>query len=501
MKDLTVEPRSFATQSFEQRLDASKITRIMWLLWVLSAGLIALDGFDFFIIGVAIPFLQRDFGLGSTEVGAVAVAAIAGSLIGSLTLGPITDKVGRQVMLLVDIAIFVIATAGTALAWNAASLIAFRFLVGIGIGADYPISVSYITENVPSRLRGRMVIGAFTFQAIGALVGALTGLIVIYLFQTLYPDSEQLAIQYAWRWMLGVGLVLAIGVGILRFSFLLESPRYYIARGEYDQATKAASILLEEPIIITPATDPPDREPSLPYSALFSRYRRNTLFASVPWFLQDIATYGIGIFTPAIIGALAFAKEDNFMTREMNAAQGSALVDLFLIAGFLIAVWLIDRAGRIRLQVIGFIGMAIGLLILSGSSVLILGNIPNVAIVFIGFFIFNLTMNAGPNSTTFLLSGEVFPTSIRASGAGFAAGFAKAGAVLGTFALPILQKSLGTPVLLLLLSLVCLVAAGLTYLFRVETMGRSLEAVNVESDFPDPKPESAKLESAKPEQN
>jgi len=479
--NLTVESQSFATQSFEQRLDESDITRVMWLLWALSAGLIALDGFDFFIIGVAIPFLQRDFGLSSSEIGAVAVAAIAGSLVGSLTLGPITDKVGRQGMLLVDIAIFVIATAGTAFAWNAASLIAFRFLVGVGIGADYPISVSYITENVPSRLRGRMVIGAFTFQAIGALVGALTGLIVIYLFQILYPDSEQLATQYAWRWMLGVGLVLAIGVGILRLSFLLESPRYYIARGEYDQATKAASILLEEPITVTPETDPPDREPRLPYSALFSsQYRRNTLFASVPWFLQDIATYGIGIFTPAIIGALAFAQEDNFMTREMNAAQGAALVDLFLIAGFLIAVWLIDRAGRIRLQVIGFIGMAIGLLILSGSDVLTLGNIPNVAIVFIGFFIFNLTMNAGPNSTTFLLSGEVFPTSIRASGAGFAAGFAKAGAVLGTFTLPILQRSLGTPLLLLLLSLICLLAAGLTYLFRVETTGRSLEAVGIE---------------------
>ncbi|GAB4377525.1 MAG: MFS transporter [Elainellaceae cyanobacterium] len=469
----TEQPRSF-----EQQLDESEITRVMWLLWALSAGLIALDGFDFFIIGVAIPFLQRDFGLGSTAIGAVAVAAVAGALVGSLTLGPITDKIGRQVMLMVDIAIFVIATAGTALAWNAASLIAFRFLVGVGIGADYPISVSYITENVPSRLRGRMVIGAFTFQAIGALLGALTGLTVIHLFQTIYPESAQPAIQYAWRWMLGVGLVLAIVVGILRFSFLLESPRYYIARGEYDQASKAASTLLDEPINITPETDPPSREPRLKYSDLFSaQYRRNTIFASVPWFLQDIATYGIGIFTPAIIGALAFAGEENFMAKEMASATGSAFVDLFLIAGFLIAVWLVDRAGRIRLQVTGFVGMAIGLAILASSDLLPFENGSNIAIVFIGFLVFNLMMNAGPNSTTFLLSGEVFPTSIRASGAGFAAAFAKAGAVLGTFALPILQKSFGTPLLLLVLALCCLVAAVITYLFQVETTGRSLEAV------------------------
>lgn len=453
----------------------------MWLLWLLSAGLIALDGFDFFIIGIAMPFLQQDFGLGSAAVGAVAVAAVAGSLVGSLTLGPITDKIGRQVMLLVHIAIFVIATTGTALAWNATSLILFRFLVGVAIGADYPISVSYITENVPSRLRGRMVIGAFSFQAIGALLGALTGLIVIHLFQTIYPDSAQSVIQYAWRWMLGVGLVLAIAVGILRFSFLLESPRYYIVRGEYDRASKAASILLNEPIDITPETDPPSREPSLKYSALFSpQYRRNTVFASVPWFLQDIATYGIGIFTPAIIGALAFASEDNFITKEMASATGSAFVDLFLIAGFLIAVLLVERAGRIRLQITGFIGMAIGLVILALSDLLPFDNGSNIVVVFIGFLVFNLTMNAGPNSTTFLLSGEVFPTSIRASGAGFAAAFAKAGAVLGTFALPILRKSLGTSTLLLLLALCCLIAAAITYLFRVETTGRSLEAIGVD---------------------
>uniref|UniRef100_A0A832H2S6 MFS transporter n=1 Tax=Oscillatoriales cyanobacterium SpSt-402 TaxID=2282168 RepID=A0A832H2S6_9CYAN len=466
--------------SFEEQLDASRVTRAMGLLWVLSAGLIALDGFDFFIIGIALPFLKRDFSLNSTEIGAVAVAAVAGSLVGSLTLGPITDKVGRQRMLIVDIALFIVATAGTAFAWNAISLIVFRFLVGVGIGADYPISVAYITENVPSRLRGRMVIGAFTFQAVGALLGALTGLVVIYLFQTMYPDSVQPIIQYAWRWMLGVGLVLAIAVGIIRFSFLLESPRYYIAKGDYDAASKAASVLLETPITITPETDPPEREPSLKYQALFSRqFRRNTLFASVPWFLQDIATYGVGIFTPAIIGAIAFANEPDLLAREMASAKSSAFVDLFLIVGFLIAVLLIERAGRVRLQVVGFLGMAVGLVILAVSDRLPSANNSTLIWVFIGFFIFNLMMNAGPNSTTFLLSGEVFPTSIRASGAGFAAAFAKAGAVLGTFTLPILKKSWGVSTLLLMLALCCVLAAIITYGLRVETTGRSLESVSL----------------------
>ena len=456
--------------SFEQRLDDSPLTFAMKRLWALSAGLIALDGFDFFIIGVALPLLEKHFSLSATEIGAIAVAAIFGALVGSLTLGPVTDKIGRQTMLLVDVILFLVATAGTVLAWNAESLIFFRFLVGVAIGADYPISVSYITENVPSRLRGSLVIAAFSFQSVGALLGAITGIFVI----DLAPDT---AIAFGWRWMLGVGLILALGVAVMRFSFLLESPRYYISKEDYQGASAAASILLDTPITITKETEPPSEEINLPYSALFSRqYLRDTLLASLPWFLQDIATYGIGIFTPKIISILAFSENKDFLGQQLDAARGSAFVDVFLILGFLFAIVLVERLGRIRLQIIGFLGMAVGLLILALGSQ---SNQVNIAMIFGGFLVFNLMMNAGPNSTTFLLSGELFPTSIRASGAGFASAFAKTGAVLGTFFLPILQTRLGIPLLLELLAIICLLAAIITYLLRIETTGKSLELVNV----------------------
>ncbi len=464
--------------SFEQRLDNAPLTRTMGLIWLLSAGLIALDGFDFFVIGVALPFLRRDFGLDATTIGAVATAAVVGSLVGSLTLGPITDRVGRKLMLIVDVVLFVVATTGTALAWNAASLIAFRFLVGVAIGADYPISVAYITENVPARYRGRLVIGAFTFQAVGAMLGALTGVVVLYLFQVLYPDPEPLAVQYAWRWMLGVGVALAVLVAAVRLSVQLESPRYYISRGEYVEASEAASQLLGETIVITAEQEPPPETEPATLATLFTPlHRRSTLLASLPWFLQDIATYGIGIFTPAIIAMLAFSTETDFMVREMASAKGSALVDMFLIIGFLCAVALVERFGRIRLQIIGFGGMAVGLLLLAASGLVAPGGGAEVGLVLAGFLVFNLMMNAGPNATTFLLSGEVFPTHLRATGAGFAAAFAKAGAVLGTFVLPIVAKSWGIPPLLVGLAVVCGLAAVLTYRFRIETTGQSLEAV------------------------
>lgn len=465
--------------NFEAQLNNSKLTRPMWLLWVLSAGLIALDGFDFFIIGIALPFLEKDFNLTSPQIGAIAVSAILGSLIGSLTLGAITDKVGRQKMLLIDIALFIVASIGTALAWNATSLIFFRFLLGVAIGADYPISVAYITENVPSKLRGRMVVGAFTFQAVGALFGALTGIAVITGFVNFVPDSDIAIIQYSWRLMLGVGLILAIFVGFLRLQFLLESPLYYIAKGDYKNAELAAQELLEIDIKITPETDPQPAENDLNFMSLFSKkYLKYTAFASLPWFLQDIATYGIGIFTPTIIALLVFNNESNFITRQIQSAQGSAIVDIFLITGFLIAVLLVDNIGRISLQITGFMGMTLGLLLLGFSGDPAMNQHPNFILILSGFFIYNVLMNAGPNATTFLLSGEVFPTSIRATGAGLSASIAKLGAVLGTFFLPIIKENLGVSNLLYILAFCCFLGAILTYILRIETSTKSIENIS-----------------------
>ncbi|MGY6529285.1 MAG: MFS transporter [Cyanobacterium sp.] len=450
--------------SFAQQLDDSPITRPMWLLWFLSASLIALDGFDFFVIGIALPFLRLDFALTTNDTAMIAVSAIAGALVGSLTLGAITDKIGRQKMLLIDVFLLISASVACALSPNTTFLIISRFLVGVGIGADYPISVAYITENVPSRHRGRMVIGAFAFQAIGTVMGALVGIVVISYFQSSYGESSMVAIHYAWRLMLGIGAFFGILVGLLRLKFLLESPFYHINRGEYEEASQSASILLEKKVIITAETEPIKEQEVLNYGALFSpRYRINTLFASLPWFLQDIATYGIGIFTPTIIAFLALNNESDFLVQQIKSSQGAMIVDSFLVLGFILAVLLINKLGRIFLQVTGFLGMAVGLFLLGIASFFPDQSTVNIALILGGFFLFNLFMNGGPNSTTFLLSGEVFPSSIRASGAGLAGAIAKGGAILGAYLLPSVQEQIGVNNVLFILSICCILGAIMTY--------------------------------------
>src|SRR5262249_51579534 len=138
---------------------------------------------------------------------------------------------------------------------------------------------------------------------------------------------------------------------------------------------------------------------------LFSQaYRARTALVAVPWFLMDIATYGVGLFTPLILGAIdVSAKRGDVIAHDFTEARGSAAIDLFLLVGFLLGIWAVPRFGRIRMQTIGFAAMAFGMLLL-----MLAVHLPNsslrILLVFAGFILFNLFMNAGPNSTTFTLA-------------------------------------------------------------------------------------------------
>jgi nitrate/nitrite transporter NarK len=184
-------------------------------------------------------------------------------------------------------------------------------------------------------------------------------------------------------------------------------------------------------------------------SILFSRaYRKRTMLVTVPWFLMDIATYGVGLFTPIILAAIDISRHTTGpISSEFANARGTAAIDLFLFFGFVAGIWAVPRFGRIRMQAIGFASMALGMLILM-AAVQLSSSGFHIPLVFAGFMLFNLLMNAGPNATTFTLPPILFPTELRATASGFAAGVAKIGATLGVFVLPILKGKFGvSPVL------------------------------------------------------
>jgi len=464
------------------------ITNMQWLIWWLAAVPAFFEGMVVFTTGVALPLMAKEFALDATEKGVVAAASLFGILIGATTLGGLADRYGRKQMFIVEMVLFGIFIV--LLTLSASYLVVVAALVGIGValGCDYPTAHLIISESIPSRIRGRMVLGAFGFQAIGALLGTAVGFVILF-------ENPDVA---AWRWMYASTLVLAVPVIIGRF-FIVQSPLWLMFRGRVEEAEAATERLLlrdplypKEVILERAQARGKDREHQLgeaPWSALFQGINLDrTILASVPWFLQDLGTYGIGMFTPTILATIigaSVAQPRNvaeLIQSDILATKGAAFIDVLLIVGIAFAVLLADRVGRIRLQILGFIGCAVGLLLATLS--LHVGGTLSGVLLFAGFMLFSFMTNIGPNAMTYLIAGEVFPTSIRGTGAGFAASFAKIGAVLTAFLFPILLKDIGTDLLLLILVATSLVGALVTWRYAIETKGISLEKIEAKGIAP-----------------
>ncbi len=458
-------------------MDEAPLTPVHWKIWWLSAMGIFLDGFDLFIIGVALPLIMKTFPTSPYIVGLIGAAAVLGAVVGASVGGTLSDRWGRKALYMLDLVVFIILSLFSAFSWNVVSLITFRFLLGIGIGADYPICASYISAFMPARTRGRMLIGAFSFQALGMAAGAAVGLVILKIF----PSFG------AWRFMLAFGALPAIVVILLRMS-VPESARWYLLHGKHAEAAEVIKKLVpsrgsEIHKLAAEAHKLPDefKVEKSNYRDLFNKkFIKRTTLAVVPWFLMDIITYAVGIFTPIILAAMAFSGEGlGTIASDFKATEGAMFLDIFLVVGFLLNIMLIDKWGRIKLQLFGFGGMILGLLVLAASTVANAGNTGNLILVFSGFIIFNILMNMGPNATTFIIPAELYPTNMRGSGHGFAAAVAKLGAALGIFMLPVVKASVGMTFTLIMLAMLSVLAFMVTLIFRVETKNRSLEELSM----------------------
>ena len=447
------------------------MTGMQWRIWGLAIAGKFFEGLVVFMTGIALPLLSKSFTLDAYERSMVTAASLFGILIGATLLGRMADTFGRKTMFIAEMVLFTIFLVALTLAQNFVELVVCLFGIGVALGCDYPTAHMVISEAVPSRGRGGLVLGAFAFQAVGAICGAGLGILLL----TVHPQLD------AWRWMFAAAIIPAIAVISGRF-FISDSAHWLVARGRMKEAeAETRKLLKREPQYpkVVELHDPHvaehggREEPKSHVAVLFdSEHRRATLLASVPWFLQDLSTYGIGIFTPVILAATigtagAVSDVPGIVHKVLLSAEGTAMLDVLLILGILSAILLVERAGRIRLQVLGFIGCAIGL----GLAALSMVGGQNLPLLFIGFMLFNYMTNLGPNAQTYLLAGEVFPTAIRGYGAGFAASFAKIGAVLTAFLFPILLKAIGTQALLVCLIFASLLGAVATWAWRVETRG------------------------------
>ncbi|HVA37337.1 MAG TPA: MFS transporter [Candidatus Dormibacteraeota bacterium] len=412
-------------------------------LTALSAAGMFLDGFDLTVIAVALPLLAKQWSIPPSLSGLVAASAVIGMLVGSLFLGHLTDRIGRKAMYLFDLAFFVVFAGLTAASQNVWELLLFRFLLGLGIGADYPISSTLLAEFVPAKSRGSFVtlLGATWF--LGAVCAYLAGLALLPLGAA------------AWRWMLLIGAVIALVVIFFRAS-IPESPRWLASRGRTDEAADVLRSLGDGHTGV-------QRIAPRAWTDMFSKELiRSTVFVAGFWFCYDVAFYGISIYTPTIL--------KNFTTGSASAAYlGSAIVSLLGLVGALIGVALVDRWGRRPLILFSFAGLTVLL------AALAVEPSPALAMLVVLFGLATLFANMGPGVLDFVYPTEIFPTGVRAGATGFGTAVSRVGAILSILVFPGLVQSLGLQAALWLF--VAASAAGLVICFALapETKGRALE--------------------------
>ena len=214
-------------------LKSTPMTGMQWRIWALAASGKFFEGFVVFMGGVTVPLITREFGLSAGEAGLVTSASLAGILVGTILLGGLSDYFGRKLMFIAEMIIFCLFLALLIMVGGFLSLVICLFGIGMALGCDYPTAHMIISESIPSASRGRLVLGAFAFQAVGAMSGIAVGALVL----VLDPSID------AWRWMYATALAPAVVITVGRF-FIPESANWLIVRGAHEHAEKAVTRLL-----------------------------------------------------------------------------------------------------------------------------------------------------------------------------------------------------------------------------------------------------------------
>jgi len=455
-------------QDILKQLDDSRITGFHWKIMFVSSMGFFTDAYDLFIIGVALALIKPEWHPSSFESSLVSALALLSAAIGAIVFGRIADLLGRKRVYGYEVLILAAAAIACAFSPNIWWLIVFRFILGIGIGGDYPVSSTIMSEYAGRSSRGLMVSLVFAAQAAGLIVGPLiaAGLLV-----------SGVSHDLAWRLMLGFGAIPGLAVFYLRRQ-IQETPRFTMESGHHEEFSRAAGNILGQHNQSGSAGDPSkhDARPSFMEGfALLVSSRRLlawTIAACGAWFMMDFAYYGNTISGPIVLKALD-PKADLLRT----TLEQLVVFAVFAVPGYAAAALTMDRLGRKFIQIMGFVGMTIAFGLVA--------FIPGVTKLVIPFLIlYGLSYfftEYGPNTTTFVYPSEIFPTRVRTTAAGLATAVSRIGGFIGVFCFPYLLNSYTLAGAERVAGLTALIGIALTLLLP-EPKGKSLEELAAEAE-------------------
>ena len=440
-------------------LDEQKLNAFHWRTIAVTGLGVFCDGYDISSIALVLtPALATYHVTGADDVanvkGWLTAAALIGSMVGSLIFGALAQR-GRKRFYGLDAMILGLAALGQAFMPNWIALVACRFILGIGVGADYVLSPTIMAEHANRADRGKAIgLGFGTMWPIGALTAALFKLLL---------DSFHVPPEVVWKVVLAGGAVPALGVMYFRRA-MPESPRF-LARVAADQA-KASQVMQE----LAGERAPPPSVDTRPFWEVFRQHAGHIFAGALLWMIYDLVVYAAILFGPDIIA--------------QNLGIPSSIYQLeteliFVIPPSILMSWfLLDRWGRKPVQVWGFAAGAATLALFAWMRAT-----PGVSALaaYIVYGLFNVAQT-GPGlvSGAGVLGVELAPTRIRSVAQSITVIGGRIGATIAAFAFPQLNHHLGFIAAISGLGALSLLGAVLSQLLVPETSSRSLEDINLE---------------------
>ncbi|WP_083897310.1 MFS transporter [Azospirillum sp. B506] len=460
-EDVATTARSATAGMFDGQADISArlerlpITRrVFWTRNIIGAATF-FDGYTVIAIAYAMPVLVREWGLGPEQTGLILSMGYLGQLIGAVFFGWLAERIGRLSVLLFTILLFVSMDVACLFAWGAASMMALRFIQGIGTGGEVPVASAYINEYIGSTGRGRFFL-LYEVMFLLGLVGA--GLI-----------ARALVPVYGWQAMFLVGIIPGIVLIPFRF-FMRESPRWLASKGRYAEADRIvrqleASAIASGHRLETPKTVATRAKSGSNWRELFSGfYRRRTFTIWAMWFCSYLVANGMITWLPTLY------RQTFNLPLETSLLYGLLTSVAGVVASVACAL-LIDKVGRKRWYMIAFFAAPLPLLALavlgatSPLEVLILAGLAYAILQTITF-------------SLYLYSAELYPTRMRALGTGLGSAWLRLGSSTGPILVGVLMGSAGVQYVFATFAAVSLVGAVITTLFAIETKGRVLEELS-----------------------
>ncbi|EJT98360.1 MFS general substrate transporter [Dacryopinax primogenitus] len=436
------------------------------------------DAYDIFAISVGAVMLGLVYNNGLTSLGAAAdlglkVACPIGNLFGQTLFGWMADVYGRKKMYGIELVIIITATLVQAMAAQGPNtsvtitgvLVFWRFVMGVGIGGDYPLSAIITSEFAATRIRGRMMTAVFAAQGFGTLSATVVAIICVAAFRDRILSTGAAGVDPCWRLLIGLGCVPAVFALYFRLS-IPESPRFTMdvernvtaAARESERFMRTAGYRDERDVFSTALKAEAPRMSWHDFRTYFGQWRngRILLGTAYSWFALDIAFYGLGFNSSLLLNKIGYGASGSCEVGQLptdlanqcmyNTVWSISLGSIILAAaglipGFIASFLLVDVVGRRPLQLAGFALMTC-ILCAMGFGYWELQHESTWFVVL--FCLANFMANAGPNTTTFVIPGEVFPTRYRSTAHGISAASGKLGAVIAQIIFSRLQD-LGGP--------------------------------------------------------